>query len=194
MASPWSIQRLALYRSGRAEAVYSDGSAAILHPSRDSTGSSSVTSISYFAANGARQRLLCSCLPRHLCGKIVAAATLRDRFHPTPSLLSSPAKRRSRWLRPSTHVAWPSCGYAAEVLQHEDGGIAIESLDQKAKLLLAPHARSYVVEWWQPSVQSGLKAQLEHSLATGQLVDSGMGVTGPYPQGECLGRRMAFLQ
>ena len=32
----------------------------------------------------------------------------------------------------------------------QDGSISIESLDRNSKLLLAPHGRSYVVEWWQP--------------------------------------------
>lgn len=248
--SVWNIQRLALYHSGRAEAVYSDGSAAILHPS--AKGAKGPMTVTFFACNGVRQRLLSSCLPREFCGKILAAATIRDRFHPMPSVLSSPAKKRLRRLQLLTHVVWPSCDMGTQ--RHEDGSISIESLDRNSKLLLAPHGRSYVVEWWQPvpstdreshmenapgcqmatesfgtgvgyehiyQVQCfyvehveipwlyplflalmqhvapsadaayahssttrrlvGLKARLEDCLATGQLVDSGKGVTAPLP-------------
>eukprot|EP00435_Cladocopium_sp_Y103_P039677 s1781_g10.t1 len=251
-----NIQRLALYHSGRAEAVYSDGSAAILHPSAKAR----TPAVTYFACNGVRQRLLSPCLPREFCGKILAAATIRDRFHPMPSVLSSPAKKRLRRLQPLTHVVWPACDMGTQ--RHEDGSVSIESLDRNCKLLLAPHGRTYVVEWWQPSIPStdresrpmeenvelenvpkcptatesfgtslvgyehiyqvqcfyvehvdipwlyplflalmqhaqhagiavdvhpstrrlvGLKAMLEDCLATGQLVDSGQGLTAPLP-------------
>jgi len=36
------------------------------------------------------------------------------------------------------------------VFVRQDGSISIESLDRNSKLLLAPHGRSYVVDWWQP--------------------------------------------
>lgn len=173
-----------------------------------------------------------------------------------PSVLSSPAKKRLRRPRPLTHVVWPSCDMGTQ--RCEDGSIVVESLDGNCKLLLAPHGRSYVVEWWQswPELRSrregcmenapgcqmaesfgtsslvgcehiyqvqcfyvesveipwlyplflalmqhhvpsanahsstvsrrlaGLKARLEDCLATGQLVDSGKGLTAPLPDGQ----------
>lgn len=133
------LHRVAVYHSGRAEAVFSDGSAVILHPTP-------MAAVTFFSATGERQRLLSSCLPRQICGKIVAAAVIRDRFFPVPSVLSSPAKPHCRRMAIFSHVVWPSTDGAQRL---EDGSFRVISLDQKAIFTLAPHGRSYVVQWWQ---------------------------------------------
>lgn len=177
-SSSWAAEHLTLFSSGRAEVAFNDGSGVILHPRASER-------ITYFRRDGARQRLLASCLPQ-LCSaapaqykaqsatsdenansktletsdsvraKVCAAAALRDRFHPEPTALPlgtgmTTTKRHLRIAR----VSWPLPDSPAVAVHGADGAIEVKSLDSDVKLTLAPHGRTFVVEWWCPLRQKG---------------------------------------
>ena len=138
------MERVAVYESGRAEAVFSDGSAVVLHPPI-------AQRVTFFDSNGARQRLLSSCLPKcsgktDLRAKILTAAGIRDRFHPHPSCLSD-FKRKQRRPGRATQTLWPAI---TRFQPEADGSVRVASIDGLTQVTLASHSRTYVVEWWRP--------------------------------------------
>lgn len=152
----WVIGRLVLYVSGRAEATFSDGSAVILHPPN-------AAKASFFTSDGRRQRLLSTCSPQfgraEVRAKIMAAAAVRDQFHPHPSSLFPVESRRKcfgKLLKPSTAV-WPSQAPQSR----EDGSVEVSSLDGSVHLTLAPHGRTFVVQWLRPFELQEAKANSE---------------------------------
>lgn len=157
----WRTVRLALFSSGRCEVVYSDGTGAILHPP-------AAERVTYFCRDGLRQRLLTSCLPKfvsatdtsgtkdELKAKVSAALALRDYFHPIPAASGlGSLGRRTRHHVKLSHVAWPLAGaqkLQATPIHHkhtreDNGEVEIRSTDGLATLVLAPHCRTFAVEW-----------------------------------------------
>ena len=140
----WVPERLVLYVSGRAEATFSDGSAVILHPPN-------AAKASFFSSDGRRQRLLSTCSPQfgraEVRAKIMAAAAVRDQFHPHPSSLAVESHRKcfGKLLERSSAV-WPS--HAPQARQ--DGSVEVSSLDGSVHLTLAPHGSTFVVQWLRP--------------------------------------------
>lgn len=181
-SSSWAAERLTLFDSGRSEVAFSDGSGVILHPA----GAERIT---YFRRDGARQRLLASCLPKtcsaspanfatpdgnarantletsdDVKAKVCAAAALRDRFHPQPTALplSTALPTTKRHLR-LARVSWPLPDSPTAAVLGADRAIEVNSLEGDAKLSLAPHGRTFVVEWWCPLRQEG---EIDELLST----------------------------
>ncbi|CAE7554343.1 cops3 [Symbiodinium sp. CCMP2456] len=159
----WVTERLVLYVSGRAEATFSDGSAVILHPPN-------AAKASFFTSDGRRQRLLSTCSPQfgraEVRAKIMAAAAVRDQFHPHPSSLVPVESRRKcfeKLLKPSAAV-WPS--HAPQ--SREDGSVEVSSLDGSVHLTLAPHGRTFVVQWLRPIADSSSSLQLQEVMASSE--------------------------
>eukprot|EP00913_Durusdinium_trenchii_P010802 g10133.t1 len=119
---PWSLSRAAIYRSGRTEAAFSDGSGVVLHPST----ASAVASVSFFEKNGQRQRLLSTCLPQtaQIRAKVHAAAALQRRF----------AVRGAARICADLRAPGADLRSVGSVEQRRSAG------------------GSYVVEWWQPNL------------------------------------------
>ena len=170
----WAIERLVLYVSGRAEATFSDGSAVILHPP-------TAAKATFFGPDGRRQRLLSTCSPQYgatdLRAKIMAAAAVRDQFHPYPSSLQ-PAELCQSFTKP-TCVVWPSHVEAAEA--HEDGSVEVSSLDGSARVLLAPHGRTFAVQWLRATGSSTVRLQ-EVQAEKAETADAEDGLEGPGPR------------
>lgn len=180
MVREWSSRQLLLYVSGRAEVVFSDGSAAIVvHPGAER--------FTFFRPDGARQRCLTSCMPwscalpvighedpdckplhigkDEVCAKASAALDLRGRFCPSasagPSQMAHRTQRhvlvpRARWPAPSS-IDDGVNGISANI------AITVSSTDSVASLTLASHGCTYAVEWWQPRGKSGEMGCVEAS-------------------------------
>mmetsp|Transcript_114365 Transcript_114365/g.364569 ORF Transcript_114365/g.364569 Transcript_114365/m.364569 type:complete len:604 (-) Transcript_114365:67-1878(-) len=160
----WHAQRVAVYRSGRAEVALSDGSGLIVHPR--------VKHVSYFRQDGGRQRLLTACVPRcctlgaddgegGLCreddlqSKVLAAIALRNYFHPEPLAAPGlPGPRMWRHIRAS-RVSWPGPG-TWQVGCAKAPDVRVASTDGSASLVLSPHGLTYTVEWWLPISEPAL--------------------------------------
>lgn len=174
-------EKLALYSGGRAEVVFNDGSACILHPPHAERAT-------YFRADGARSRILTSCAPR-LCransvsgggdprlvddqvrAKVTAAVKLRNSLHVVPSLSSLDSEgcdgsHLKLWRHERlSHVLWPGRG-EANVRVLGTGAIEVEAVDAVAKLTLAPHAQTYTVEWY---CATSAPCKIEHKLLPSQ--------------------------
>lgn len=108
----WHMEKMLLHKNGRAEVVLSDGSALIIHPRAER--------LTYFRPDGARQRLLSSCVPfqcsldkqasgDEVRGKTLAAFALRNRFYHLPVIhahLTEGGHCVERHI-PLAQVRWP---------------------------------------------------------------------------------------
>jgi len=165
MVREWSSKLLLLYVNGRAEVVFTDGSAIIVHPGAER--------LSFFRQDGVRQRCLKSCMPWNcalpiighkdpkveavyfgkdeVCAKASAALNLRGRFCAFSSVGPlQMAQRTQRQVR-VPRARWPPPSIIDDVQEISANiDITVSSADSAASLTLAGHGRTYAVVWWQP--------------------------------------------
>eukprot|EP00928_Gymnodinium_smaydae_P081576 TRINITY_DN6506_c0_g2_i3.p1 TRINITY_DN6506_c0_g2~~TRINITY_DN6506_c0_g2_i3.p1 ORF type:complete len:761 (+),score=81.29 TRINITY_DN6506_c0_g2_i3:221-2284(+) len=164
---------MALFKNGRAEVVFEDGTAVVFH-------APNAERASYFHSDGRRVRVLTSCVPANFSDsshvqkdkpqashspattsdpirmKIASAISLRTRFSPYEvrvQPIESLHLSDIQWYYAKfTHVRWPASknlipGFVSIC---EKGIVSVTSLDGKASLFLAAHAKTYTVKWWCP--------------------------------------------
>lgn len=175
-AEDWHAVRLLLYASGRAEVVLSDGSGLIVHPGgervsyfrQDGARQRLLASCAPWRCGlkGRDEVEGVPCIAERsddVRAKVSSALVLRNRFCPRPVVRPGlPGQWACRYQRLSRAV-WPSASssgacHDSTVAFVKDksacvtscGAVSVVSLDSTASLVLAPHGRTYAVEWWCP--------------------------------------------
>mmetsp|Transcript_13755 Transcript_13755/g.30295 ORF Transcript_13755/g.30295 Transcript_13755/m.30295 type:complete len:725 (-) Transcript_13755:32-2206(-) len=149
------LQKACLYKSGRFEGVFADGSGIILHPSAER--------VSYFSCDGTRHRFLTDHSPTwfpygqrqpdDVRSKVRACLRLRGHYRARVlsdlSLVVSDDEKITRFSS-LCRTRWPSFENSSEQVVLEDSIIKVRSLDGEATLSLPLHASTFTVSWLCP--------------------------------------------
>lgn len=117
-------KRFVVYRNGRCEAVWDDGSSAIIHPTP--------SCVSFFDASGIRTRQMATCLSSKARAKMKVLYDMRNRYWPDgpPFVSLSTDDEREQVVACPMHARW-----ARQPTKHEDGSISLTHEHGEIKIL-----------------------------------------------------------